>query len=115
MVRAPAAVRPGGVEVRLGEERGQADQAQSEGLRSNRHAEAEAADALLPLKKKLRALSYGTGGQDPRHLFGQYDRDNSGELCAPVPPSHDHHSHLDLGIATPTQSLADLNPLLTRP
>ena len=82
MVRAPAAVRPGGVEVRLGEERGQADQAQSEGLRSNRHAEAEAADALLPLKKKLRALSYGTGGQDPRHLFGQYDRDNSGELCA---------------------------------
>ena len=46
------------------------------------HADAEAADALLPLKKKLRALSYGTGGQDPRHLFGQYDRDNSGELCA---------------------------------
>ena len=41
------------------------------------HADAEAADALLPLKKKLRALSYTHNGQDPRNLFSLYDRDNS--------------------------------------
>ena len=48
--------------------------------RSNRHAEAEAADPMLPLKKKLRGLSYGDAGQDPSKLFGLYDKDNSGEL-----------------------------------
>ena len=78
------------------------------------HADAEAADALLPLKKKLRALSYGTGGQDPRHLFGQYDRDNSGELCAAT--THTIIAVITtammLNLATPTQSLAD--PLLAR-
>ena len=48
--------------------------------RSNQHAEAEAADPMLPLKKKLRGLSYGDKGQDPRKLFSLYDKDNSGEL-----------------------------------
>ena len=75
------------------------------------HADAEAADALLPLKKKLRALSYGTGGQDPRHLFGQYDRDNSGELCAAAIHTIITTAMM-LSIATPTHSLAD--PLLAR-
>ena len=42
--------------------------------------EAEAADPMLPLKKKLRGLSYGDKGQDPRKLFSLYDKDNSGEL-----------------------------------
>ena len=31
-------------------------------LRSEQHAEAEAADPMLPLKKKLRGLSYGSKG-----------------------------------------------------
>ena len=48
--------------------------------RSTRHAEAEAADPLLPLKKKLRGLSYGANGQDPAKLFSSFDKDNSGEL-----------------------------------
>jgi len=34
-------------------------------------------DEMLPLKKKLRALSYTHNGQDPRNLFSLYDRDNS--------------------------------------
>ena len=50
--------------------------------RSNQHAEAEAADphGMLPLKKKLRGLSYGANGQDPAKLFSSFDKDNSGEL-----------------------------------
>ena len=44
------------------------------------HEEAEKADPHLPLKKKLRGLSYGSAGQDPSKLFGRYDKDNSGEL-----------------------------------
>ena len=48
--------------------------------RSNQHAEAEAADPMLPLKKKLRGLSYGSAGQDPTKVFSRYDKDNSGEL-----------------------------------
>ena len=37
-------------------------------------------DPMLPLKKKLRSLSYGTKGQDPWNLFSMYDKDRSGEL-----------------------------------
>ena len=50
--------------------------------RSNQHAEAEAADphGMLPLKKKLRGLSYGDKGQDPAKLFALYDKDNSGKV-----------------------------------
>ena len=48
--------------------------------RSEQHAAAEAADPHLPLKKKLRGLSYGSDGQNPSKLFGRYDKDNSGEL-----------------------------------
>lgn len=39
-----------------------------------------ASDEYKPLKQKLKALSYGARGQDPRKLFSHYDRDNSGEL-----------------------------------
>ena len=37
-------------------------------------------DPMLPLKKKLRSLSYGTKGQDPWNLFSMYDKNRSGEL-----------------------------------
>lgn len=35
---------------------------------------------LAELRTKLRSLSYGMGGQDPRRLFEHYDRNNSGTL-----------------------------------
>lgn len=31
-------------------------------------------------KRKMRSMSYGSKGQDPRKLLSHYDRDNSGEL-----------------------------------
>ena len=37
-------------------------------------------DPIDSLKRKLRSLSYGAQGQDPRKLFAHYDRDNSGRL-----------------------------------
>ena len=37
-------------------------------------------DPIDSLKRKLRSLSYGASGQDPRKLFSHYDRDNSGRL-----------------------------------
>ena len=39
-----------------------------------------ASEELQALKRKLQSLSYGIKGQDPRKLFGHYDRDNSGLL-----------------------------------
>ena len=39
-----------------------------------------AAADLEALRKKLQSLSYSTDGQDPRALFKQFDRDNSGAL-----------------------------------
>ena len=36
--------------------------------------------AIASLKMKLRALSYGHEGQDPKRLFGQFDRDKSGAM-----------------------------------
>jgi Ca2+-binding EF-hand superfamily protein len=54
------------------------------GLAQQRSEEARAqilaSDEFVPLKRNLRALSYGIKGQDPRKLFAHYDRDNSGEL-----------------------------------
>ena len=48
------------------------------------HGETEAkllvSNDVTVAKRKLRAMSYGTTGQDPRNLFNNYDRDNSGEL-----------------------------------
>eukprot|EP01043_Picozoa_sp_COSAG02_P015654 COSAG02_NODE_672_length_18655_cov_7.874003_6_plen_2500_part_00 len=49
-------------------------------LSSEARAKILASDEFKPLKQKLKALSYGTRGQDPRKLFGHYDRDNDGGL-----------------------------------
>ena len=49
-------------------------------LSAEARAQILASDEFAPLKRKLKALSYGMKGQDPRKLFGHYDRDNSGEL-----------------------------------
>eukprot|EP01043_Picozoa_sp_COSAG02_P066322 COSAG02_NODE_10284_length_1978_cov_1.522086_1_plen_546_part_10 len=48
------------------------------------HREADAkllvSDTVTVAKRKLRSMSYGSHGQEPRKLFSHYDRDNSGEL-----------------------------------
>lgn len=48
--------------------------------RSETEAKLLVSNDVTVAKRKLRAMSYGTTGQDPRNLFNNYDRDNSGEL-----------------------------------
>ena len=37
-------------------------------------------DEIMMIKRKVRAASYGTGGQNIKRLFAQWDKDQSGNL-----------------------------------